>query len=230
MRKRPTRKSRRKQTNGRHATRSDGAAGRNNLAPASVAVSRGIGLPAQIRTTHRYCESVVVNGTSGAIGTYTWSANGLFDPNITGTGHQPYGYDQFQAYYSSWMVERSEFVCEVVTSQIGRCGVMLSSESNPAATLTSSDLMSEPGTGQNGLSYATAGAPRSFLADWDLKARHPDHDPAALSGVVNSNPSTQDYYTFYVQALDGSTTVPANVAVCITYHVLWRDPITIASS
>ena len=34
----------------------------------------------------RYCENISVDPGAGVAGTYTYSANGLYDPNISGTG------------------------------------------------------------------------------------------------------------------------------------------------
>jgi hypothetical protein len=33
-----------------------------------------------------------------------WRLNSLFDPNLTGTGHQPYGFDQLAALYQRYLV------------------------------------------------------------------------------------------------------------------------------
>jgi len=183
-----------------------------------------------VRRTHRYCESRVVNGTTGALGTYVYSANGLFDPNITGTGHQPYGFDQMIAYYTKAVVERSSIAIEVIASQIGQVGVILSSESNVAATLSSADTLTEPGRGSAALCYSTSGPARTLTASWSKASLYPEADPADFTTVANANPTNQDYYTFYVQALDGSTTVAANIIVVISYDVTWQDPATIASS
>lgn len=42
--------------------------------------------------------------TAGTINRQTWAANGLFDPDISGTGHQPYYYDQLSTMYGSYRV------------------------------------------------------------------------------------------------------------------------------
>jgi len=40
----------------------------------------------------------------GSVATYFFSANGLYDPNITGTGHQPLGFDQMELLYEHYNV------------------------------------------------------------------------------------------------------------------------------
>jgi hypothetical protein len=54
--------------------------------------------PAQIRRKLPYVANFTVVGsaTVGVIGTaYTLSLNSLYDPDVSGTGHQPYGFDQY---------------------------------------------------------------------------------------------------------------------------------------
>lgn len=45
-------------------------------------------------TKMRFVEHTTLNPAIGTIANHTYRANGLFDPNYTGVGHQPYGFDQ----------------------------------------------------------------------------------------------------------------------------------------
>lgn len=47
-------------------------------------------------------------GAAGITGVYVFSANGLYDPNITGTGHQPTGFDQLMQFYDHYTVIASK--------------------------------------------------------------------------------------------------------------------------
>lgn len=54
----------------------------------------------------RYCQlgNVLNVGASGFPVTHVWSLNGIFDPNITGTGHQPIGFDELMPFYDHYCV------------------------------------------------------------------------------------------------------------------------------
>lgn len=54
----------------------------------------------------KYTETrVLTTGTSGIYGTeYAFRLNSIFDPNFTGTGHQPYGHDQMALLYNKYKV------------------------------------------------------------------------------------------------------------------------------
>jgi hypothetical protein len=45
-------------------------------------------------TVLRYCEQITYTPSATVCSTNTFSANGAYDPNVTGTGHQPFGFDQ----------------------------------------------------------------------------------------------------------------------------------------
>lgn len=63
-------------------------------------------LPKKFRFTTKYVEQQVdINpGAAGLPSTYVFMLNGLYDPNITGVGHQPIGYDQMMAMYDHYTV------------------------------------------------------------------------------------------------------------------------------
>lgn len=50
------------------------------------------------------------NFNTGAVsaGGYVFTANGLYDPNITGTGHQPMGFDQMMLFYEHYTVTKAK--------------------------------------------------------------------------------------------------------------------------
>ena len=53
------------------------------------------GLGQSFRTKLKYVEAVVLQSVAGAVGRNVFSPQNMFDPNNTGTGHQPMFWDQF---------------------------------------------------------------------------------------------------------------------------------------
>lgn len=81
-------------------------ANRSNLSP----------VPARFVTKMKYAEAVTVTGAG--LQKYYWNLNSLFDPNQTGTGHQPYGFDQLcgptgVALYNRYRVYKVDYVLTV---------------------------------------------------------------------------------------------------------------------
>lgn len=65
----------------------------------------------RVITKLKYCEALSIN-TNGGIYDYVYNLNGLYDPNSTGTGHQPYGFDQLCILYSRYRVIRCSWNIE----------------------------------------------------------------------------------------------------------------------
>jgi len=203
--------------------------GANMLAPTVTRGLTPVGFPALWRTQHRYVQSNVLNAATGSLGIYQFRVNSLFDPDLTGTGHQPYGFDQFKTYYATYLVVKSQITveCIVITSP-SLCGVMTSTESSTG--LATADTYTEPGRGQGGVVSPVFGAPRVFQAQWAL-SQIPDHDPADYSAAIGASPTNSDFYTVYSQDAFALAASPVMYfTVCIVFDVEWRDPITIASS
>lgn len=66
-------------------------------------------MPARYRASLRYyAKHGLSTGTLGLFGAeQTYRLNSLFDPDFSGTGHQPFGYDQLSAWYGKYLVTRA---------------------------------------------------------------------------------------------------------------------------
>lgn len=61
--------------------------------------------PAQITSFHYNDKYTLSTGVAGIFGTeQVWRLNSLFDPDFSGVGHQPYGYDVQSNNYKKYMV------------------------------------------------------------------------------------------------------------------------------
>lgn len=62
-------------------------------------------LPSALKVKMKYHEAFTLNvAAAGLADSYIFSANGLYDPNITGIGHQPRGFDQLMTMYDHYVV------------------------------------------------------------------------------------------------------------------------------
>lgn len=55
----------------------------------------------------RYCSYVAINPVAGQMTSYVFRANSVYDPDLTGVGHQPSYYDQCAALYDHYHVKES---------------------------------------------------------------------------------------------------------------------------
>ncbi len=100
----------------------------------------GCGFPDELRCTLKYTEQITMSGTP-TTPAQVFRMNSLFDPNLTGTGHQPNYYDQLQAVYGQYCVTSAKLTAKFASNQsaIVSMGVMLYSENN-IGTLTVENL------------------------------------------------------------------------------------------
>jgi len=175
--------------------------------------------------------------TSGNAVTYFFSANGMFDPNITGTGHQPIGFDQMMLSFEQATVIRSNIE---VTFNIGpgltvQCGVAIFPD---ASGLTDPKQLVENGlirfipitsgssTFQNQHArtkvrlfcdigkYFGRPTPQSMLNDDNLYT------------TAAANPVEQVYFGVVAWQIspDGSTTTLIGFDALISYDVIYWEP------
>jgi len=67
----------------------------------------------------KYRERLSVASLGGSFGYYQFSSNSLFDPNVTGTGLQPEGFDQLSALYRNYRVVASKISLRVASDVAG---------------------------------------------------------------------------------------------------------------
>jgi len=76
-------------------------------------------MPSKRFATLKYCSSKSYStGASGITGSaQIYALNGLYDPDVTGVGHQPYGYDQLMTFYDIYTVRSVQINFTIVGSE-----------------------------------------------------------------------------------------------------------------
>lgn len=180
--------------------------------------------------------------TSGNVINYFFSANGLFDPNITGTGHQPEAFDQLMLVYEQYTVVRSSIE---VTFNLGatlsvRSGVSLFPDTT---TVTAPGAWVENGLCKTVAMQAAASGLQNIRLqtirmDCDVKkyfGRPSDQslvNDVNLSGTTAANPTEQVYFSVGSWQInpDGSNTTAVGFDVLLSYDVIFWEPRKLASS
>lgn len=61
-------------------------------------------IPQRMIAKHKYATSVQASTAGGSVATYLFNLNSMWDPDRTGTGHQPYGRDTYVTLYNRYRV------------------------------------------------------------------------------------------------------------------------------
>jgi len=178
-------------------------------------------------------EELAFTSTSGVPSGYVFSANGLFDPNITGTGHQPVGFDQLMQYYEQYTVVASKATVDLLnsnTTAISRCVLYLSPD---AAILTDPNRVIE-----NGLCVTKVAYPNvtwNSVAQLNLDCNIAEYfgrtntlrellNDTSLFGTAAANPIEQVYYVMSAWDPFGTNTLGYFANITIEYDVVFWEP------
>jgi len=177
----------------------------------------------------RYQESLNLTGSASNVYAYVYSANGCYDPNITGTGHQPMGFDQMMLLYDHYTVANAYLQVQAAntTANLIKFGIMVSGD--PAGYSTNYQQNIENGQ----IVYATlepAGVPgnictlrqRANIAA--LSGTQQVLDSHDLRGDAGSNPAEQTYFLLLIWNPQNATVPTALLDVILEYDVVFTEP------
>jgi hypothetical protein len=188
-------------------------------------------LPESLETTLVYCDDFSLDPAAGVLSKYAFSANGLYDPNLTGTGHQPKGFDQLMAIYDHVVCYRSTIRVDhssaATAGPVGVIGVNLLDTVD--TTFSDYHDLVELGAKYLVLPFnASISNTPPLYAECDVRkflGVDDVFDDRSLSTAITSNPTEDVVYSIWYQASDLSSNPEAvQFVVKIKYHVRFVEP------
>lgn len=212
---------------------------RRRRAPIARTLGGTVGLfgSPTVRRTLKYVENITLSSTAGAIVTQIFTANGLYDPNITGGGHQPIWFDQIMPYFNHYCVTGSKI--NIAFTQRGSsisadASVVVGVALRPSVTTASSFQLYMENGQQRYKVLSTDPASRATLSMgmntrkyFGKKYTVDNYD---LKGTIGSNPVEEVFYQLYADPLTGADSPNVNALVTITYYAVFSEPNPAASS
>jgi len=195
----------------------------------------------------RYVENFTLNpGVLGA-SVQVFSMNGLFDPNITGVGHQPMFFDNYMALYAGYRVNNAyitfiacdtNIVNSVQTASGTTSGqyyaaneravrmfiVKDRSQTDYSASL---NTLIEEGNTNLAWRYAPQSTsitmPKLRMFGNPVTLLNVNRKDEELQGSATSNPAQECYFICGVDNMPGSNADSMNFQVIITYNVTFSN-------
>ncbi len=190
----------------------------------------------------RYVTGVPLAGDAvGNVSSYIMSANSLNDPDRTGTGHQPRGFDQIIALYTHYTVISSKCsawftpafnisgIPDGLTQMVG-----ISLRAGSTGFLSSASYLEDrnvnyrcAGNWQQGSPVKTSlkFTPMNYLS---IKSPQSDH---TLKGTHNTNPSEEAFFHVFAAPITHATdNGDFQVSITIDYVAVFTEPILPAES
>lgn len=174
--------------------------------------------PAMAIAEMTYTESFQIsNGAVGVPGHYLFRANGIFDPNYTGTGHQPYAHDTYATIYNHYQVLSSKIELTCMDSVNIRFGVSLIDDTT--TELNYNTVWERKGT--NSAVMVNGSQPMTVIKYYNSQFYDTDTDTEALFGASPNDSMFFDCWQ--IQKNSGTASANINFQVKITYTVkMWE--------
>lgn len=200
-------------------------------------------LPRSLRRSLRYAETFsLTTGAAGIIGTVqTMFLNSLYDPNQSGTGHQPYGFDQIVQFYQQYFVHSVKY--QLIATTIGGTaevcvamqlfptagGVSIAGITTDAATEKSTVSTFVAGSSGNVRARSLGGEVKMHQIFGLTPAQY-----AAQSDVygaaVTTNPSLGAYLEVGIGSYNGTAGETLSVQIILEMDAEFWQPKTLAQS
>lgn len=188
----------------------------------------------------RYCEEVSLNPSSTSYQGYVFTANGCYDPNVTGVGHQPSGFDQMMEYYDHYRVVGSKITVKFVSTSINNVNpayvaVQLKDTATVSAYINASEFLESR---QTGTQYMITGIlsgyknipPKITKVFSARKFFGPDFMDESYKGSASGNPIDGAYYHVMAFCVGNNDPGQLDLQVTIDYICLLTEPKEIVSS
>jgi len=180
-----------------------------------------------------YVESIV--HTPGSFQEdYQYNLNSLFDPNRTGTGHQPLGFDQWATFYNRYVVTGVYFKVSFINTSSTVPLRVSCAATNSATAITQLNSEEQPYSTSTVLGLSSGEAVDSVAAYIDMprlngktgaQYRASDNNSAQFG----ASPAEIMILHVYLTSIDGSN-ITAQTDTRLVFEAELFDPLELASS
>lgn len=188
-------------------------------------------MPQSLYTQHRYCEEISLSSDNitGYTGSqYEFRLNSLFDPNLTGVGHQPQGFDQMAALYASYRVYKVDIYLRVTA--ISHSNLYLATKITPFHTAYNlglkqqSEILEQSNCNcYDGFVGNVVQLNNVYIADIEGQKRQAVFDDLLFRAKIDTNPANVSIFGIAMGSTDLVTGAAMKVMVGFTFHTMWSD-------
>lgn len=192
-------------------------------------VAVGKGFPKKMMMTHKYQASGLYSVPASTLTKVQFSCNGMYDPDITGVGHQPLFFDQMGAIYDQYTVVgakiRIELTPAVTHAAASLIGLYKDDDTN-TATITETSMIGEQPSGYFKQMALNQVKSTVLTSKWSAKKTF---GPGALvgndryQGTTAANPTEQTYWTLGIQNLNLTNAQIYLASIKVEYIAVWTE-------
>lgn len=205
--------------------------------------SAGSIVPDKVRVRLPFSTTINFTNIADSYAENIFRMNSCYDPDLTGIGNQPRGFDQWSGFYNRYRV-----VCSTINVK-----AMPQFESGSGGNTASARVVVFPSTNQAGVSDIDAALEQPYRKSFNtgfyqggekdeyVKTRMPVaqfagvkesaiYDSQVYSAFVSTNPATEFYWVVGVSNESGTSSLSLDVNITITYYVEFFDRLQLSGS
>lgn len=175
----------------------------------------------------RYVQTDNLAGGVPTPNAQVYLANSLYDPDSTGTGHQPESYDQLTAIYLKYLVTEFEYHLTIynLATSASKWVVCLSETDISGRTV---DQLSEVKFAKSGIIGRADGGDCMVKVSGRIKLSRLMGQPIldsdnTMYANYNASPSDGAFFIIKAASLDGSSNANIYVKTDLFYHCTFKD-------
>lgn len=190
------------------------------------------GMPDKRFVKLRYTEQFVLTSTSGATAKQVFRCGSIFDPDLTGTGHQPLGHDEWSVLYNYYRVLGSKITVQPINSSaVPGCICIFKNDDQSGPATGIAGIIEQGRCTWRMLAEDNANPPQTMVMKYSAKREFPMlYKDDSLRATFGSNPGEDKYYIVALQALDGTSTISVPCLINIEYLCELSSPTVLIQS
>lgn len=180
----------------------------------------------------RYIDNRILSSSAVGLGQRTYSCNSCFDPDVTGVGGQPLGFDEWSAFYTYYKVLGAKITVNAVngTGEPQIIHVLRQDDPTPAGALK---VLMEQAYGKWATLAGSLGGKSNTVMKhtYSAKKQFPNlYRDDTLRAPVSSSPGEQMYWIVSTQRVDAAGNADMAICVAIEYIVEFSVPKVLVAS
>jgi len=192
-------------------------------------VNAGKGFPKRMMMTHKYQAAGIYSVSANTFSKFQFSCNGMWDPDITGAGHQPLFFDQMAAIYDQYTVIGSRLIVDITPATAHTSASLVGiykDDDTTTSNTTEASMVGEQPSGYFKQMALNQVKPMHFTSKWSAKKTF---GPGAMvgdlryQGTAANNPTEQTYWTLGIQNLNLVSNAQYLVSYKIEYIAVWTE-------
>lgn len=177
--------------------------------------------PTKMSAVLRYSDQIKLDPDTSTPARHHFRATSVFDPDYTGVGHQPYGFDQYAVLFNHYIVDKA--IITIRNANVGaNCIVGISQLPEASAEFNNNTCRERKGT--TFMTLPNDGQMKVLMSTYNKNAVFTSAQESDLTGNVVANPDENYFWDVWAVSNGFANPPGLTLTIDITYFVTFSEP------